>query len=187
MMLAWRWQWTPSGQSYVSKSCLNPLTTLTTPTQTTTSKSRLTFIHNPAVLNAPAQSALSRFVGHLVYKGILSEATTASLLRALGAEDVVDDLPSRDAVIRKLAGDVEPAEYEALIYDDYVKSTRRVVRELGVQPGQSALVVNGRVRVLALYRIYALLMLACWGRLLVHLKREIHSTQLISSLWRSTS
>ena len=155
--------------------------------QTPNSKSRLTFIHNPAVLNAPAQSALSRFVGHLVYKGLLSEATTASLLRALGAEDVVDDSPSRDAVIRKLAGDVEPAEYQALIYDDYVKSTRRVARELGVQPGQSALVVNGRVRVFALYWIYALLMLACCGSLLVRLRREIHSTQLISSLCKNTS
>ena len=119
--------------------------------QTTTSKSRLTFIHNPAVVNAPAQSALSRFVAHLIYKGLLSEATPTSLLRALGAEKVADDSPSRDAVIRKLAGAVEPAEYEALVYDDYVKSTRRVARELGVQPGQSALVVNGRVRVLALY------------------------------------
>ena len=119
--------------------------------QTTTSKSRLTFIHNPTVLGAPAQSALSRFVAHLIYKGLLSEATPTSLLRALGAEEVVDDLPSRDAVIRKLAGDVEPAEYEALIYDDYVKSARRVARELGVQPGQSALVVNGRVSVFALY------------------------------------
>ena len=144
MILAWRWQWTPSGQSYVPQPCLNPLATLTTP-QTTISRSRLTFIHNPTVLGAPAQSALSRFVAHLIYKGLLSEATPASLLRALGAEDVVDDSPSRDAVIRKLAGDVEPAEYEALVYDDYVKSTRRVARELGVQPGQSALVVNGRV------------------------------------------
>ena len=187
MNLGWRWQWMRSGQLYVSKACLNPLTTLTTPPQTTTSKSRLTFIHNPAVLNAPVQSALSRFVAHLIYKGLLSEATTASLLRALGAEDVVDDSPSRDAVIRKLTGDVEPAEYEALAYDEYVKSTRRVARELGVQPGQSALVVNGRVRVLALYRIYALLMLVCCGSLLVHLRRQIHSTQLISSLWKNTS
>ena len=134
----------------MSQPCLNPLATLTTP-QTTTSKSRLTFIHNPTVPGAPAQSAVSRFVAHLIYKGLLSEATPASLLRALGAEEVVNDSPSRDAVIRKLAGDVEPAEYEALIYDDYVKSTRRVARELGVQPGQSALVVNGRVGVFALY------------------------------------
>ena len=168
------------------QSCLNPLATLTTP-QKPTSKSRLTFIHNPTVPGAPAQSALSRFVAHLIYKGLLSESTPTSLLRALGAEDVVDDSPSRDAVIRKLTGDVEPAEYEALIYDDYVKSTRRVARELGVRPGQSALVVNGRVRVLALYWIYALLMHGCCGSWLVHLRREIHSTQLISTLWKNTS
>jgi hypothetical protein len=186
MILAWRWQWTRSGQSYVSQPCLNPLSTFTTP-QTTTSKSRLTFIHNPTVLVTPAQSALSRFVAHLIYKGLLSEATSASLLQALGGGEVVDDSPSRDAVIRKLAGDIEPAEYEALVYDDYVKSTRHIAREFGVQPGQSALVVNGRVRVFALHWTYALLMLACCGSLLVHLRREIHSMQLISTLWRNTS
>jgi len=147
----------------------------------------LTFIHNPTVLGTPAQSALSRFVAHLIYKGLLSEATPTSLLRALGAEEVVDDSPSRDAVIRKLAGDVEFAEYESLIYDDYVRSTRHIARELGVQPGQSALVVNGRVRVFALYWIYALLTLACCGSLLVHLRREIHSMQLISTLWKNTT
>ncbi|KIM46645.1 glycosyltransferase family 24 protein [Hebeloma cylindrosporum] len=125
------------------------------------SKTRVSFIYNPTsdskgpenIPRGPASWVLS----HLHIQGSLSKVTPATLLLALGADS-------------DIAGDVDPLSegfqiplgkkdgYEALMEDgvhlddlkmeeyvDYVKAGRLVARELGLAPGQSALVVNGRV------------------------------------------
>jgi len=67
-------------------------------------------------------------------------------------------------------------------YADYVKAGRLVARELALAPGQSALVVNGRVSVLWLLSLFVKFEFLK-TRLLVRLRQAI-SVQRILKRWK---
>jgi UDP-glucose:glycoprotein glucosyltransferase len=89
-------------------------------------------------------------------RGSLSKATAATLLSALGLDSNVDGyvppLPEGSQIplgktdaYEALTESVHLDHLKLEEYVDYVKAGRLVARELGLAPGQSALVVNGRV------------------------------------------
>jgi hypothetical protein len=85
----------------------------------------------------------------LLAKNLLSKATPARLLRALGLEAPVapggGDGTQIPLKMEDLTDGVGIAGYSAEEYEAYVRSSRLVARELQLAPGAQALVVNGRV------------------------------------------
>ncbi|KAG6918623.1 hypothetical protein DXG01_013034 [Tephrocybe rancida] len=114
------------------------------------SRTRISFIHNPA--NSPSEGTdrplASWLIAHLVKTHLVSKTPPEYLLRALGVggpSTEAQTLLSQDEVIRALTEGVKVADFNPIYYADYVQASRMVVREIGVAPGQQALLVNGRV------------------------------------------
>ncbi|KAJ7342428.1 glycosyltransferase family 24 protein [Mycena albidolilacea] len=117
------------------------------------SKTRLGFVHNPgpgsAARDPTVRAPVSWLLSHLLAKNLLSKATPARLLRALGLEAPVapagGDGTQIPLKMEDLTDGVGIAGYSAEEYETYVRSSRLVARELQLAPGAQALVVNGRV------------------------------------------
>ncbi|KAF8954770.1 hypothetical protein BDZ97DRAFT_1908037 [Flammula alnicola] len=121
---------------------------------TSDSKTRISFIHNPTAPSVPGSATrppVSWLFSHLHTRELLSKATPAAILSALGLENPVtpSDSPQipigHESSFESLTGGVTLADIMPEEYYDFVKSSRLVVRTLQLAPGQSALVVNGRV------------------------------------------
>ncbi|GLB42376.1 putative UDP-glucose:Glycoprotein Glucosyltransferase [Lyophyllum shimeji] len=114
------------------------------------SRYRISFIHNPVsdppeTTNRPVASWL---ISHLIKSHLLSKAAPEQLLWALGADatgDGAQTVLSQDEAVQPLTAGVKVADFDAGGYAEYVTSSRLVAREIGVAPGQQALLVNGRV------------------------------------------
>ena len=114
---------------------------------------RLTFIHNPKDVEGSLVDkqpySVSWTIAHLVLRQRLSRATPATLLQAFG----LDAAPAEQAqgsqtpLSREgsLADLVDGITTGADVYESYVKSSVLLARELRLEPGQSAVVANGRV------------------------------------------
>lgn len=74
------------------------------------------------------------------------------LLKALGLKDVITTndheqiVLSPNAVFQDLIGGIALSDLDVSEYEDYVRSCRMMVRSLRLRRGETALVVNGRVR-----------------------------------------
>ena len=80
-------------------------------------------------------------------------ASPQQLLRALGLNTLLPaDGPqiilSQDEALRGLTGGFRISELDADRYAEYVKACRLTAREIGVTPGEQAILANGRVRLL---------------------------------------
>ncbi|KAF4618673.1 hypothetical protein D9613_009850 [Agrocybe pediades] len=120
------------------------------------SKTRVSFIHNPAL----SKGAVSEerpvapwLFAHLHERQLLSKATPKALLSALSitsaseASEEENQVPlkQRNEAFVELTDGVTLPEIMKEVFDDYEKSCQLVARQLNIQPGQSALLVNGRV------------------------------------------
>lgn len=69
-------------------------------------------------------------------------------METLGLEDASADEQSSQVVL-PAAGSLDDILHEGTLsnkeYDDYVRSSRLIVRDLKLEPGEQALIVNGRV------------------------------------------
>lgn len=109
---------------------------------------RISFVHNPAAKQAPAGFGFSveSLLGHLITQGTLSKLPPAKLLDVITRGARAAPAQS-DQVVLALERDVlAGASPSALDDAAFVQASRRVLRELKLQPGEQALVVNGRVR-----------------------------------------
>ncbi|OSX61274.1 glycosyltransferase family 24 protein [Postia placenta MAD-698-R-SB12] len=113
--------------------------------------SRVSFIHNPANLTkAPStvETASSSLLAQLICQGILHHVPPSRLVETLGLEDASADEQSSQVVL-PAAGSLDDILHEGTLsnkeYDDYVRSSRLIVRDLKLEPGEQALIVNGRV------------------------------------------
>ncbi|KAF8994665.1 UDP-glucose:glycoprotein glucosyltransferase-domain-containing protein, partial [Cyathus striatus] len=116
-----------------------------------TSKSRISFIHNPSAPGQPdsVNKPVSRLFGHLISQGLLGKADLKTIIRALNPDSPQGDgnqaaLSKQEAYLQ-LTGGVQPKEFDEGNYDTYVKACRLLLREVKVEAGQVALVVNRRV------------------------------------------
>ncbi|KAJ7513036.1 glycosyltransferase family 24 protein [Mycena galericulata] len=117
------------------------------------SKTRVSFVHNPTTVDADSTTRppVSWFLSHLLARNLLSKTSAGRLLRALGLEEQVPAVQSDGHQIplvkerEDLTDGVGLSGYSAEEYDKFVRSSRLVVRQLQLAPGQQALVVNGRV------------------------------------------
>lgn len=115
---------------------------------------RVSFIHNPTSVTtdlATERASASWLISHLLSTNTLSKASPSRLLESLGVDSPVppsDDpqIPfSQYDALTELTGGISIAEFSAQNYTDYVTSSRLIVRELHLAPGDLAIIINGRV------------------------------------------
>jgi UDP-glucose:glycoprotein glucosyltransferase len=82
---------------------------------------------------------------------LFAHVSPRQLLQALGldvpdiASPSAQAILSRDAALGEITGGVKLHEVDAEEYSKFTSSSRLVARKLGLSPGQTALLVNGRV------------------------------------------
>ncbi|KAF8155695.1 UDP-glucose:glycoprotein glucosyltransferase-domain-containing protein [Crassisporium funariophilum] len=122
------------------------------------SRTRLSFIHNPTSPSSYTSDKSPRSLTSWLFFHVhvrqhfhfgSPPTNPATLLAALGVETPVvagdegstqTPLTQAEALAASIGDDVKPEKYA-----DFVKASRLVARELGILPGQSALLVNGRI------------------------------------------
>jgi UDP-glucose:glycoprotein glucosyltransferase len=99
------------------------------------STTRVSFVHNPST-GKSATGHTSEFIGRLVASGRLSKVEPAVLL----------DMLAEDGKLRESVWEAQQIIADAVDDSAFVRGSRFMLRELKVQPGELALIVNGRVR-----------------------------------------
>lgn len=94
---------------------------------------------------------VSSLLSHLHAQGLFASTSPLELLTAIGlapppsAENESQTILAQEPLIEKLTKVDGSKEDGKKTYRDYVLSSRLVAREIGLRPGQQALIVNGRV------------------------------------------
>ena len=116
------------------------------------STTRIAFLHNPTNIDHldAVKSTVSSLLSYLHCQGLFPNISPSELLTAVGfapatsMENESQTVLTQESLIDTLAkggfGGDKNNEYK-----DYVFSSRLVAREIGLRPGQQALIVNGRV------------------------------------------
>lgn len=90
-------------------------------------------------------------MAHLLHNDLLSKISHNQLLQALGLSAVAVDegarqtILSRERTLREIIGEGALADLDVKVYNDYVQSSRLLVRELRLDSGDRAVIMNGRV------------------------------------------
>jgi UDP-glucose:glycoprotein glucosyltransferase len=111
-------------------------------------------VHNPAQIPDSTSEipVVSFLISYLHTEGLFSKATPTRILQALGLFSSVpfaegsQTVISEQATINDLTGGVLLKDISKEAYTKYLTSTHLLAREIGLRPGEQALVVNGRVR-----------------------------------------
>jgi UDP-glucose:glycoprotein glucosyltransferase len=97
------------------------------------------------------QPTVSSLLSHLHTQGLFASTSPSELLTAVGlapppsAENESQTVLTQESMIEKLTKGDGSKEDSKRVYRDYVLSSSLVAREIGLRPGQQALIVNGRV------------------------------------------
>ena len=97
------------------------------------------------------QPTVSSILSHLHTRGLFAGTSPSDLLTAVGlaspslAENEPQTVLTQESLIEKLTEDDGSNADSKRMYRDYVLSSRLAAREIGLRPGQQALIVNGRV------------------------------------------
>jgi len=97
------------------------------------------------------QPTVSSLLSHLHTQGLFASMSPSELLIAVGlaspplTEDESQTVLTQESLIERLKKGDGSKEDSKKAYRDYVLSSSLVAREIGLRPGQQALVVNGRV------------------------------------------
>jgi UDP-glucose:glycoprotein glucosyltransferase len=93
---------------------------------------------------------VSSLFSHLIYKNILSKVLPSDLLRAFGSpnesrqgEQALLGIPS---YMDEITGGITLADVDKGDYRRYVEASRVAAERVGLAPGSSGLIINGRVR-----------------------------------------
>lgn len=94
---------------------------------------------------------VSSLLSHLHAQGLFASTSASELLTAVGLaspslmENESQTVLTQESLIEKLRKSNVSKEDSKKAYRHYVLSSSLVAREIGLRPGQQALVVNGRV------------------------------------------
>ena len=113
---------------------------------------RLTFVHSPSgdAELTEEQTTSSSLVAHLVMNGQMSEngVTPEKLGKALG----LDIAGAQDSTLEQSQVPLEDSRHifpskkaDGQTYKEFVQASKLLARELGFAPGESGLVINGRI------------------------------------------
>ena len=119
-------------------------------------QSRLTFLHNPALpLSDPGRhTRVSSLFSHLICKDILSKVSPSDLLKAIKSPDESRQggqaLLGMPSSLDEITSGITLADVDKGGYRRYVEASRVVAERVGLAPGASGLIINGRVRLFIL-------------------------------------
>ena len=149
-------------RSMVGRLDLVPLLDLTC-SQTETSVTRVSFVHNPSTDTPPATTTTSSLLGTLITKGTLSNLSPAKLLEVLDSTSNIAAGQSEQVIVLSVAALEELLDGAPLVApDEFVRASRYVLRALKVAPGENALIVNGRVRqIFDNMKVYVQILIDC--------------------------
>ncbi|KAI0314345.1 UDP-glucose:glycoprotein glucosyltransferase-domain-containing protein [Amylostereum chailletii] len=114
-------------------------------------RSRLSFIHNPLKADDVPEpgTRVSSLMAHLITNGLLQKASPSHILRALGlhvaAGDEDQTILSPKASLADLMGGTTLDNINPEVYKQYVEAGGLIAQRLGLRPGNSAILINGRV------------------------------------------
>ena len=124
------------------------------------SPTRIGFLHNPYNIDDVdvVQPTVSSLLSHLHTQGLFTSISPSELLTAVGfapqppIENESQTVLTQESVIEKLTNGNSVKGDTRKGYHDYVISSSLVAREIGLRPGQQALIVNGRVSLIYLHQ-----------------------------------
>jgi hypothetical protein len=110
-------------------------------------------LHNPVNIDDIdiVQPTVSSLLSHLHTQGRFAGTSSSEFLAAIGlappplGENESQAILTRESLIEKLTKGNDSKEDSKKAYRDYVSSSWLFAHEIGLLPGQQALVVNGRV------------------------------------------
>jgi UDP-glucose:glycoprotein glucosyltransferase len=115
-------------------------------------QSRLTFLHNSALpISDPGRyNRVSSLFSHLIYKDILSKLSPSDLLRAIDSPDESRQggqaLLGMPSSLDEKAGGITFVDVDKGYYRWFVEASGVAAKRVGLSPGTSGLIINGRVR-----------------------------------------
>ncbi|KAI0042052.1 glycosyltransferase family 24 protein [Auriscalpium vulgare] len=115
------------------------------------SRSRVTFVHNPTSSSSEIHPLrrVSALFSHLIYQEQLGSISPQLLLQALGLHtrqgEEGQKVLSPAASLDKIMGGVDVEDVNVENYEDYIRTSAQVVKRLGLLPGSTVLVLNGRI------------------------------------------
>ncbi|KAJ8081870.1 killer toxin resistant protein [Marasmius tenuissimus] len=117
------------------------------------SSARISFIHNPVKPTIPEtlkSPPMSAFFAHMILNEKLEGITPKALLNALGYGSEIqwdaDQIPlTQSEEMRSIMGGLKPIDLDYANHTKYTDTGRKFLKELGVNPGDKGLVINGRV------------------------------------------
>lgn len=101
-------------------------------------RTRVTFIHNS---EAKTTGTVSTLISTLLHAGSLSDVPPSRILEALANEPDTHHAPGTQEPFALTGEEVASADITRLL-----QASRLVTRQFGLQPGQRAVLINGRVR-----------------------------------------
>lgn len=110
-------------------------------------------MHNPADIDDIdiVQPTVSSLLSHLHTQGQFAGTSSSEFLAAVGlappplGQNELQSVLTRESLIEKLTKRNGSKEDGKKAYRDYVSSSLLVAHEIGLLPGQQALIINGRV------------------------------------------
>ena len=115
--------------------------------QTPGSKSRYTFVHNPAADTSGTEPTLASILGYLITTATLKKVAPVQLLEVVdtGASNTAQGQTALqlESTLSNILGELP--ELDSASYEQYIQASNAVVDILNLAPGERALVVNGRV------------------------------------------
>jgi UDP-glucose:glycoprotein glucosyltransferase len=117
----------------------------------TSAQSRLTFLHNPALpISDPGRhNRVSSLFSHLIHKDILSKLSPSDLLRAIDSPNESKQggqvLLGLRSSLEEITGSITFVDVNQGDYRWYVEASRVAAKRVGLAPGTSGLIINGRI------------------------------------------
>jgi hypothetical protein len=137
---------------YVEYTPLLPHLTGPLTKSSVSARSRLTFFHNPlSPSDDPGRHThVPSLFSHLIYKDLLSKVSAPDLLQTVGLHS--ESRPEQQTLLgilsslEEITGDLMLADTDKDDYRRFVEASILVAKKVGLAPGASGLVINGRVR-----------------------------------------
>lgn len=96
---------------------------------------RLTFVHNPSAGGAKGTASSSILAQSIINS---NGVTPESLAKALGLDIGTAEVEQSQVLL-------QDSHSGKVVYEEYVQASKLLARELGFAPGESGLVINGRI------------------------------------------
>ncbi|KAI0028565.1 glycosyltransferase family 24 protein [Vararia minispora EC-137] len=115
-------------------------------------RSRISFVHNPSISKGASEphTAVSKVLAHLITSETIQHVSPEKLLHALklhvpGEEHPEQELLKSRETLQEIMSGVSADAVDQEVYAAYVRQSKLIAQRLGLEPGEIAVLVNGRL------------------------------------------